>query len=120
MIDIRKSKASRSTVVLFALLATSLGGCILEANEPINYPPRSRTQTCCDCACSDGTNICLNVVETAPVGASCDTVCEVECSEQEGCDQVADAQVCTAAPPRPCASATSSGDTAPGDMEPCT
>ena len=115
MTNSSKSNLTKTAVLFFALLATSIGGCGLEDEDPNNSPPNTSNEVCCDCACSDGTDICVNLVERAPFGSSCETVCEVQCSEQDACTEVDDAQVCSATPPPPCASGASSDD----DMQPC-
>lgn len=109
-----KPSVTKIAVLFFALLAGSISGCALEEDDPSYTPPNISTEVCCDCACSDGADICVNLLERAPAGSSCDTVCEVQCSEQDACSEVDEAQVCAATPPQPCATGAG-GD----EMQPC-
>jgi hypothetical protein len=125
MTNHNKSHLTKTAALFFALfaglcvalLAGSMSGCAVEEEEQNYLPPNISLEVCCDCACSDGADICLNLLERAPAGSSCNTVCEVECSEQDECTEVGDAQVCAAAPPQPCADVAigDEGD----DTQPC-
>jgi hypothetical protein len=96
-----------------ALLAAAASSCAGDEGDTSQLPTTGSSQVCCDCACTDGTDVCLNVVATAELGSSCDTVCESACLEQDECSMLGDAQSCTPpTTPPPCA-ATVGDDTVP-------
>lgn len=72
--------------VALVVLAAAAAGCTedsINANESSNP---TQVDTCCQCSCGAGAELCAVLAETRPGSYDCNDMCADECRNVDGCD----------------------------------
>lgn len=74
----------------------ALVGCTSDSPSGDDFNGELVVETCCQCACGTGADLCAVLSETRPGAQSCSDMCADQCRDVNGCDgSVAEALSCT-------------------------